>query len=257
MTDELIQDQIMNQINTPGSQITDQQVQQAEKKQENPEAASESTKEHNIREYNIREMRRRLEESERRAKELEEQVRNQRASKSPSHDHDHSSDDAINIGDDDLIEGKHLKKYVNNITRQFEKKIEEMHAQSAASSAESRLKAQYQDFDSIVSTDNLKSFQAIYPEEYASMMSNSDLYSKAKTAYTMIKNLGIAENQYHDADRRLSENKTKPRAAASIAPQAADTPISRIGDYDRRVLTEADKERLRRQVADAKQFGGR
>jgi len=257
MSDELIQDQIMNQINTPGAQVTDQPVQQPEKKVEQP--AQESSKESSAREYTVREMRRRLEESERRAKELEEQVRQQRSAPQQSQDYSNGaqSSDEFNIGDDDLIEGKHLKKYVNNITRQFEQKLQEMSVQSAATSADARLKSQYQDFDNVVSQENLKSFQAIYPEEYASMMSNPDLYSKAKTAYTMIKNLGIAENQYQDADRRLSENKTKPRAAASLAPQAADTPLARIGDYDRRVLTEADKERLRKQVQEAKQFGGR
>lgn len=255
MLDELIQDQIMNQLQSGAAVIGDQSTTEAVEEEQKPEQEKSESQQETVRQYNIREMRRRLEESERRSKDLEEQIKQQRAPALQQASHT-QQDEEIAIGDDELIEGKHLKKYVSNITRKFERKLEEMNSNSAATSADQRLKAQYQDFDHVVSQDNLKSLAAIYPEEYNSIMANPDIYGKAKTAYTMIKNLGIAENQYEDADRRLSQNRSRPRAAASVSPQAADTPLARIGDYDRRILTEADKERNRQQVARAKAFGG-
>lgn len=248
MSDELIQDQVINELHKDPAFDQDKKDQRVEEKKE--EAPKESA-----REYNIREMRRRLEESERRAKDLEEQIKQQR--NSPQQQAQSADSDDINIGDEDLIEGKHLKKYVSNTIKKYELRLEEMAQQSATSAAENRLKSQYQDFDSVVSEENIKNLAALYPEDYRSLTSNPDIYAKGKTAYNMIKRYGIVESAYEDVDRRLSENKTKPRAAASISPQSSDTPLARVGDYDRRVLTEERKEQLRRQVEEAKMYGGR
>lgn len=257
MLDELIQDQIMNQIQS-GTEVVGAPTQPQEEEKK-PEVDKFDGEKESLRDFNLREMRRHLEESNRRARELEEQLKQQRSqalqqNTSPS---SNNQMEEMNIGDDELIEGKHLKKYINNIAKQFERKFEEIQSNTAANQADARLKAQYQDFDQVVSQDNLKSLAAIYPEEYNSLMANPDLYGKAKTAYNMIKNFGIAESQYEDIDRRLADNRTKPRSAASAASQTAQTPLSRIGDYDRRILTEADKERYRLQVANSKAFGGR
>ena len=37
-----------------------------------------------------------------------------------------------------------------------------------------------------------------------------------------------------------------------MAPQTADTPLAKVGDYDRRILTEERKAEIRRQVEEAK-----
>ncbi len=248
MSDELIQDQVMNELHKDPAFGKDTQEQKVEEKKE--EAQKESPKE-----YNMRQMRERLEASERRAKDLEEQMK-QRSAIPQQQTQSQESDD-IQIGDEDLIEGKHLKKYVSSTIQKYERKLEEMERRSAEVAAENRLKAQYQDFDSVMNEENFKNLATLYPEDYRSVVSNPDIYSKGKTAYNMIKRYGIVENAYEDVDRRLSENKNKPRAAASISPQSSDTPLARVGDYDRRTLTEERKEQLRQQVAEAKMYGGR
>ena len=70
----------------------------------------------------------------------------------------------------------------------------------------------------------------------------------------MIKNGNISkkDSQYSNQDKRLEENKAKPRAIGNASPQAGDTPLSKVGDYDRRILTEERKDQLRKQVEEAK-----
>jgi hypothetical protein len=114
-----------------------------------------------------------------------------------------------------------------------------------------RLKNQFNDFDSVVSRENLEKLSIKKPELYRSIISNPDLYDKGHAAYEMIKNSGILNNQYEDIDRRVEENKLKPRSASNAAPQSGDTPLARAGDYDRRILTEERKAFLRKQSEEA------
>jgi hypothetical protein len=57
-------------------------------------------------------------------------------------------------------------------------------------------------------------------------------------------------------DKRIEQNKNKPRSIANVAPQTGDTPLTKVGDYDRRILTEERKAEIRRQVEEAKRNRG-
>ena len=57
-----------------------------------------------------------------------------------------------------------------------------------------------------------------------------------------------------DVDKKIEANKMKPKSSSTAGTQTPESPLSRIGDYDRRVLTEEQKEFYRKQVADAKKF---
>ena len=117
-----------------------------------------------------------------------------------------------------------------------------------------RLKSQFNDFDSVVTKENLDKLASQKPSLYRSILSNPDLYDKGYTAYEFIKNSDILSGQYQEIDRKVEENRSKPRSAANVAPQSGDTPLARVGDYDRRILTEERKDQLRRQVEEAKRY---
>jgi hypothetical protein len=68
----------------------------------------------------------------------------------------------------------------------------------------------------------------------------------------MIRASGLVDDNYNSQDRRIEENRSKPRAAANVAPQGSETPLARAGDYDRRVLTEARKTEILKRVEEAK-----
>lgn len=215
------------------------------------DAAQESPKD-----TNMRILRERAESAERRSLELERMVQmnmsQQQSNKMQIADNE---DDDFDISDDTYIEGKHLKKYVKNIKQELKntkKQFEEYNQQNALTQAEIRLKNQFSDFDTIVTKENLEKLSAQKPSLYRTIISNPDVYDKGYAAYEFIKSSGIVSDQYHELDKRVEDNRSKPRSAANASPQSGDTPLTRVGDYDRRVLSEDRKDQLRRQVEEAK-----
>jgi hypothetical protein len=236
---------------------------------EQPTAQEQSVpKKETQKELNLRILRERAEAerqarlvAEQKLQELEKQLQYQQPKPSSHQDVPQESDNDdvdFSFEDDSYIEGKHLKKYVSSLKKeikQTKKQLEEYNKQTALTLAEQRLKSQYNDFEVVVTQDNLKNLAALYPDDYASMMSNPDIVARGKTAYNMINRYGISDTQYDKEAKRLEENKLKPRSVATAAPQSGETPLSRVGDYDRRVLSEERKENLRRMVAELKKRG--
>jgi hypothetical protein len=182
-------------------------------------------------------MRERAEQAERRAHELERTMWQQSQPKPQSPQSDYE--------DETLIEGKHLKKYDQTI-QAMRSELEETKRHLAnfnTTSAELQLRAKFSDFDATVNDDNIERLSREKPALYRSILANPDLRDKGETAYEAIKAYlkpQTAQN-YEQVDRRIAENKAKPKASPAVAPQASDSPLSRAGDYDRRSLTDAQK----------------
>ncbi len=228
---------------------------QANGLQEEPkvvEAPKEVPEKETDREKNFRVLRERSEQAERRAAEMERQIQAlQQAQKAAPQE-----DDEMHFDDEGYVEGKQLKKYVKTLKtemKQMRQQLQESQQQTHQSSAEMRLKSRYSDFDSVVTPDNIQKLATLKPSLYRSLMSNTDLYDKGETAYDSIKAF-VATERYEAEDRRLEENAKKPRSSAVAPSQSADSPLARVGDYDRRILTEERKEQLRQQVAQAKMY---
>lgn len=134
-------------------------------------------------------------------------------------------DDEFNINPDDLIEGKHLSKVTKKI-KNLEKQLEQYQQHSSLMTTESRLKSEYPDFDKVVSKDNIEVLKLTYPELAQSIDSTPDLYIKAKSAYTLIKKLGIEQdlNNYEQENAKASANLAKPKPAVNT--QQGDSPLS-------------------------------
>jgi len=231
---------------------TAEQEQAIEKTQQN--IAQESQKE-----VNMRILRERAESAERKSLELERMIQmnmsqnNQQSNKIQVMD----EDDDFDVSDDLYVEGKHFKKYVKSLKQELKnnrQQFAEYAQQNALANAEVRLKSQFSDFDSIVSKENLEKLQQQKPALYRTILANPDVYDKGYTAYELIKHSGILADQYQELDKRVEENRSKPRSAANAAPQSGDTPLARVGDYDRRILSEERKDQLRRQVEEAKRY---
>jgi len=238
--------------NIVADQANYQQEESGEVKTEG-KVADQKTQDQLAKEKSIKDLRERAETAERRNKELEHYLVNSQPKDQPTQKDEEDYD--FDIKDDDFIEGKHLKKYVKNLKKELnstKKQIAEFNQSNAVATAEVRLKSQFNDFDSIVTKENLDKLAASKPSLYRSIISNQDIYDRGYTAYEMIKHSGIISHDYEIEDNRLAANKTKPRSSATAAPQSSDTPLARAGDYDRRVLTEERKEQLLRQVEEAK-----
>jgi len=160
----------------------------------------------------------------------------------------------INIGDDDLVEGKHLKQYVQQIQRQLKASTQQYAQQAAAaqqSALEIQIKNQYPDFDEVVNEGNLKDLRALHPELAASIYASQDLRNQAVTAYTMIKNLGIQHEENYMADKeRVKKNSVKPRPS-STATTTSSSPLGQAGNFSNGLTPELQKQLLR-EMADAR-----
>lgn len=212
---------------------------------------------------NLRLMRERAEAAERKQAEIERkyaqieaQLKQNQVATPISQPQEALPEIEFNMGDDELMEGKHVKQIVNALKKEIKdvkQQVNQFNQTNSAQSAELRFQSQYPDAQKVLTDDNIKNFAKIYPEEYRSMMANPDPYAQLKTAYNMITKFGLLES--YEEDSRAAANQAKPKSAASAgAPQGSQTPLSRLGDYDRRVLTKADKDRIMQQVAQAKQY---
>lgn len=189
-------------------------------------------------------LREKAERAERRAAELERALlESQKESEYEDEDLD------VKIDDDSLVEGKHLSKVSKKI-QYLEKQLRQYEQQSTVSSTEVKLKQKYPDFDAIVSVENLDNLRNSYPEIAHTIDSSNDLYSKAVTAYTMIKRLGISpqEDLFKNEKEIAQKNAMKPKSLASISPQQGDSPMSKANAFANGTLTEEMKMQLRREM---------
>jgi hypothetical protein len=91
----------------------------------------------------------------------------------------------------------------------------------------------------------------MYPELAETLGSSSNLYGKAVSAYTMIKNLGIyQEDQYSPDKQKAQANAAKPRPLASVGTQQGDSPLTRANAFAEG-LTDDLKRQLRKEMAEA------
>jgi len=137
----------------------------------------------------------------------------------------------INLGDDDLFEGKHYKKIQKQLKKQQEM-LEQYQKQTRLTATEAKLKSQYTDFDKVVSEDNIRRLREAEPELSEAIASTSDVYSKAVSAYKMIKKLGIYVEDNYGADREIAKNNSlKPRPLASVSPQQGESPLTKANAF--------------------------
>jgi len=159
---------------------------------------------------------------------------------------------SISIAPDDLAEGKHLNKVSKKIKR-LEKQLEDYHKQASTESVEAKLKYEYPDFDKIVSKDNIESLKIAYPEIARTLNDSTDLYSKAISAYTMIKKLGIHVDDTYGVDKtRVSTNASKPRPLTSVSPQQGGSPLSKANAFAGGLTPELKKQLYREMIESTK-----
>lgn len=165
----------------------------------------------------------------------------------------------LSFGDDDLIEGKQLKKIISTLNNKFKASSQRTaqdiaRAQQEAQEVQVRslLAAKYPDFDSVVTDANLRDLQAAYPEIAATIHSSNSIYNKAVSAYTMIKNLGIQdqEDDYMAQKERVKKNAAKPRPSSTTTP-THKSPLSDAGAFMGE-LTPAMSAQLLKEMADAR-----
>ena len=157
----------------------------------------------------------------------------------------------FNINDDDLVEGKHLQQYVKKM-KKLEAQLYQQQAVNTAAMAQAQLRTKFPDFDRVVNEDNIEQLKYAYPELANTLNSSTDLYSTAVSAYTMIKNLGIAPKEDYMAQKaQAQKNAAKPKPLASVSPQQGDSPLSKANAFANG-LTEDLKKQMIKEMNEAR-----
>jgi hypothetical protein len=153
----------------------------------------------------------------------------------------------LNLGPDDLAEGKHISK--------MQKKMDDMRRGFQQELQEIKLRSQYPDADKILSPENLELLKQQEPEIAAAIGASPDFYSKAVGAYKAIKRMGIYQDPtVFESEREVvQKNAAKPRAVASLSPQQGDSPLSHANAFANGLTPEL-KAHLVREMADSQKF---
>jgi hypothetical protein len=198
---------------------------------------------------NFRALREKTERLEREKDDYARQLDAYRQQQAPQHQEQPEPED--NLAPDALIEKRHLSRYDKKIQK-LEAQLKEYQANSVNMSAEVQLKSKYTDFDTIVNKDNLEMLKLTYPELAQTIYNNPDLYTKGASAYTIIKQMGIAPGTSINQDRERAErNLAKPRPLASVASsQGNDSPLQRANAFANG-LTEELKTQLHKEMIES------
>lgn len=153
----------------------------------------------------------------------------------------------FDIDPDSLVEGKQIKKLANAL-KSMKQQIKMQEHQSQEMIITARIKAQYPDFDNVVSKENVEILNERYPEVARTLRDTPDLFNKAATAYAVIKNFGIhKDNVYSNERAKAVINAQKPRPLTSVSPQQGDSPLSKANAFANG-MTEELKEQLRKEM---------
>ena len=229
------ENQVVEEVQTP-------EVEQPVEQQEEPKVAQETVQERNFK--NLVEKNKRLERERDDALRLaQEKLHQQQPAEEP--------DEEINLGSDDLVEGKHVK-ILSKQLKKMEEKIKQYEQKSTTMSQEAMLKAQYPDIEQVVSKENMDLLREQDPDFSELLDGSSNFRSKAISAYKQIKKLGIYVDDNYKSDRELAQkNAAKPKPLASVSPQQGDSPLSRANAFANG-LTEELKVQLRKEMEEAR-----
>lgn len=143
-------------------------------------------------------------------------------------------DFSVDLAPDALAEGKHVAKIYKKM-QAMESQLKKYQQQTSQNMMEAQLKAQYPDFDSVVSKLNVEELRRAHPAiaQALATAASTDAYSAASSAYTIIKEMGIHKSMQEATMTRniLKENASKPRSAQAASPQRGSTPLSQVNEF--------------------------
>lgn len=228
VSEEIQSEEVVSPPQEPEAQSQDTQV-------DSPEESKENTKEFNFRQ--LRENNKQLEERLKKSDEIIETFTNSQHQSSLSE----VPPEEEPLGEDDIAEGKHLKK--------LEAKLEKMMYQKELEAVPDKLKGKFADFDQVVTKENLEKLKDTEPELYRTIRSGTDLFAKGVAAYKTLKSLGISPedpNMMKQKDHVHSNHK-KPLSAQAIKGQGALHEANAFASG----LTPELKKQLQKEMAEA------
>lgn len=143
-------------------------------------------------------------------------------------------------GENDFIEGKHLKKEVESVKKEFQQYRQQVQAETD----ENRLRMKYNDFDKVVNADAIAMLKDQDPEFAETIATSSgSLYARGASTYKRIKELGLYVEDNYQQEREIAQkNLAKPRPVTSISPQQGESPLTMANAFANGLTPELKKQ---------------
>lgn len=192
-----------------------QQTEQVPAAQESQEATKESTKE-----YNFARLREKNEQLERKLMDMETAIRKQSAPQVQEEE-----DDIDAIADDDIVTKSQVKRMATKMAKEI---VNQTLAEKERQSIPDRMRSRFNDFDQVLTEENIREFEKNEPALAAACASASNPW---EASYYAIKKLILPEQKKTRAsekeNERIEANMNKPLSVNT----AAKSPLASANAY--------------------------
>jgi len=173
---------------------------------------NQSEQKENSKEYNFKQLRESKKQMENELLAMKKQMEEMKNTYNPVVKE--QKEEEIELSDDDIPEWKHVKKYISKL----ENKIKSKETQAIPD----KLKQKFNDFESVVTKENVERLAREYPEVHATLTEGKDLYKKGIAAYNTLKAFGIYKEDTYKADKEaVQQNAQKPMSTQAIKGHGA------------------------------------
>jgi hypothetical protein len=147
------------------------------------------------------------------------------------------NDDDNDLVDDGYVEARKLRKTLSRFEQKLDQKIEKKAEEKARFLLEEerqksfmfRLKAEYPDFDQVVTDEAANKFQTQFPGLAESILRNPDEYERRKLAYEAIKGLNTQEKKVQE--KSMQEKVDQNRRNLYFTPTGVAEGAKPMGDF--------------------------
>jgi len=144
--------------------------------------------------------------------------------------------------EEELVDKKYFNKKLEEKLKDIERRNYDTQQQVYLSQTESKLKQQYPDIEQVLSQSNIELLKQQEPEMASTITNNPDMYSKAVSAYRMIRALGIHKEEQHNQEKSVvQQNSVKPRSTASLE-RPTNTPLDKANAFAQGLTPELKKQ---------------
>jgi translation initiation factor 2B subunit (eIF-2B alpha/beta/delta family) len=166
---------------------------------------------------NWKETRRKMQELERKAREQEELIQRLSTPKAALQD-----DELDKLGDEDIVTKAQAKKLAAKMAEEIAQRVIK---QREDSTVEERLSNKFEDFNQVVTRENIELLKETEPELAMSLSQNTDPYLQGVAAYKLMKRLGIGgedmPKEPTKEKKKALENSQKPLSVNAVTKTSA------------------------------------
>jgi hypothetical protein len=203
--------------------VEEQEVAQAVPTAESNDSAEEKQKAETFakksedQDRNWKETRRKMQELERKAKEQEELIAQLKSPPKAAQE-----DELDKLGDEDIVTKGQARKLAAKMAEEIASRVIK---ERENATVEDRLSSKFNDFNQVVTRENIELLKETEPELAMSLAQNTDQYSQGVAAYKLLKRLGIgveevAKEPVKEKQKALA-NSQKPLSVNAVTKSSA------------------------------------